>query len=269
MIDGNNGTPAVSVIMPAYNAARTLPFAVESVLCQSLSDFELIIVDDASSDLTVEIIRHYLLIDHRVKCVRNAKNSRQGPVEWEPRNDGLALATAPVIAYLDADNVWSPRFLETMNGVLAKNSRLQLAHCDSRNHYSAAEKTAVVARDKRQLVMEGGDWTVFSHAGLEVSQLGVSQYIDTNEIVHRTSVFRRLNSLWNTAHPRRVEINAGQSNSRPDRRHNDLDLVERILKEFGVGSVYHHAGVLVDFYYPSCPREQHPLLAQLRMGGRA
>ena len=226
MIDGNNCTPAVSVIMPAYNTERTLPFAVESVLCQSLSDFELIIVDDASSDLTVEIIRHYLLIDHRVKCVRNAKNSRQGPVEWEPRNDGLALATAPVIAYLDADNVWSPRFLETMNGVLAKNSGLQLAHCDSRNHYSAAEKTAVVA-----------------------------------------SVFSRLNSLWNTAHPRRLEINTGQSNSRPDRRHNDLDLVERILKEFGVGAIHHHAGVLVDFYYPSCPREQHPLIAQLLKDG--
>ena len=255
-------SPRVSVIMPAYNAEKTLPYAIDSILRQTMGDLELIIVDDASFDDTAEIIRHYTTRDARVRQIRTPRNSRLGPIQFEPKNHGLVLAAAPVIAYLDADNEWHPAFLATMIDVLQREPLVQLAHCDSRNHYSAEEKAMVIRNDRRQLVMEGDDWTVFSYSSLEPGNLGFSQYIDTNEIVHRASIFGRLNTLWRTTHPRRAMVNASQSIVRPDRRHNDLDLVERVLEEFGPQSIFHHAEVLVYYYYPSYPRPPHPLSIQ-------
>ena len=62
-----NPYPAVSVIIPAYNAARYLPAALDSILQQSFTDFEVIVIDDCSTDDTAEIIRSYASRDARIR----------------------------------------------------------------------------------------------------------------------------------------------------------------------------------------------------------
>lgn len=253
-----SSTPRVSVVMPAYNCACVLPFAIESVLAQTLEDWELILVDDASVDATLPVMQAYARADARIRVLRNERNSRAGPIEWEPRNDGLRVARGALIAYLDADNAWRPHLLERLSSVLLSNDGLQCVYCDSCNHYSEEEARRVAAADPRPLTARGRTWTVFSTGPLDPDRLGVEQYVDTNEIMHRASTFTRLDALWRTRHPHRDAINARQGRRCPYRRHNDLDLVERILAAYGPGSVAHVPEVHVDFYYPSAARLPHP-----------
>ncbi|HET7500943.1 MAG TPA: glycosyltransferase family A protein, partial [Kofleriaceae bacterium] len=243
--------------MPAYNVEHTLGYAIDSVLAQSVGDLELIIVDDASTDATPEIANGYAARDSRVIVISNPRNSRQGPVQWESRNDGLRIANGQYIAYLDADNAWHPSFVERLAGILEARADLQLVHCDSRNFYSPEHCAAVIAIDKRNLLAHGDSWTIFSYAELDVAQLGIEQYVDTNEMMHRTSVFHGLKALWSTEHPRRAEVNRHQGGKYPYRRHNDLDLFERIVAVYGLASVYHLREPHVDYYYPSFARPPH------------
>lgn len=245
----------VSVIMPTYNMCSTLDAAIDSVLRQTYSNFELIVVDDASTDCTWGKLTKYMRYDIRIKLVRNPKNSRAGPVEWEPRNDALRIAEGKYIAYLDADNEWRPSFLEKMVTAIERNPGAKLAFCRSCNHYSAAEKQEVIRRDKRPLLEHGSTWTVFSGFQPDRDRMGVEQYVDTNEIVHRSDIFENLLSLWRTWHPRRDYINSQQSIQKRHRRHNDLDLVERVIEVFGTESVIHVEETLVDYFYPSACRK--------------
>lgn len=99
--------PKVSVITSVYNCERYLAEAVESVLAQTVTDFEYIIVDDGSTDKTPEIIEDFILRDSRIKTVR-IENS--GPAN--ARNVALQRAKGNWIAILDADDVCLPHRLE-------------------------------------------------------------------------------------------------------------------------------------------------------------
>lgn len=247
-------SPMVSIITPAYNCDSVVHLAIESVLAQTMDDWELILVDDASADSTRAVMDAYARADRRIRIVRNEVNSRRGPIEWEPRNDGLKVARGPLLAYLDADNTWRPTFLRRLSESLLEDNRLQLVHCDSCNHYSEDEARLAIAHDRRKLVASGPTWTIFSHDTLDPAKLGVEQYIDTNEMMHRSTVFARLGDLWRTWHLRRASINASQGKRCPYRRHNDLDLFERVLGAYGPEAVRHLNEVHVDFYYPSATR---------------
>lgn len=98
----------VSVIMPAYNAEKTLPMAVESVLNQTYRDLELIIVDDASSDKTVEVARSYAIGDDRVRIICNKKNIGVS----KTRHKAVDAARGEWIAFLDSDDAWKESKLE-------------------------------------------------------------------------------------------------------------------------------------------------------------
>jgi glycosyltransferase involved in cell wall biosynthesis len=98
--------PTVSVILPTYNRSRTLGDAIASVLAQSWSDLELIVVDDASIEDVEPIVRG--ANDPRVVFVRRAKNGGAGAA----RNSGLALARGAYIAFHDSDDLWLPRKLD-------------------------------------------------------------------------------------------------------------------------------------------------------------
>jgi glycosyltransferase involved in cell wall biosynthesis len=257
-----NTDPLVSVVMPVWNLAPVLPRAIESVLAQTLADIELIIVDDASTDGTPDVIEHYRQTDERVQVVRNATNSRRSNIEWEPRNNGLQIARGAFIAYLDGDNAWDPKALEVLSEFLVNSPGMQLAYCRSRNFHDPAEIDAVILADSRAATARGEDWVIFAHEELDVAELGRSQYIDTNEMMHRASVFRALGSMWHTAHPRRAYVNGHQGKRCPYRRHNDLDLAERIIAAFGSDSVVQVPEVLVDYYYPSALHGMLPAEAQ-------
>lgn len=97
--------PAVAVVMPVYNRATTVGRAIESVLAQDFPDFELVLVDDGSSDASVETILGYR--DSRITLLRQERN-RGGNAA---RNRGILAATAPLITFLDSDDVFLPHKL--------------------------------------------------------------------------------------------------------------------------------------------------------------
>lgn len=98
--------PLVSVVIPTYNRADIIDRAIESVLRQSYEQFELLVVDDSSSDETVETVEAY--DDPRIRVIELGSN--QGPAE--ARNTGIREAKGGFIAFLDSDDFWHPEKLE-------------------------------------------------------------------------------------------------------------------------------------------------------------
>ncbi len=101
-----NSEPRVSVVMAAYNVGRYLSQAVDSILAQTLADFELIVVDDASTDATRSVLESYS--DPRIRALYNPSNLGQSV----SRNKALAAAHGNYIAILDADDIALPTRLE-------------------------------------------------------------------------------------------------------------------------------------------------------------
>ena len=99
------GTPLVSILLPTYNGARYIREAIDSVLAQNFSDFELIIIDDASVDGVSLIIEEYLAKDARVVSYRNDKNMKLVTT----LNVGLQVARGQYIARIDDDDIWNSR----------------------------------------------------------------------------------------------------------------------------------------------------------------
>jgi glycosyltransferase involved in cell wall biosynthesis len=102
--------PTLSVLMPAFNRERYIAAAIESVLVQTFTDFELVIVDDCSTDSTAAIAKGYATRDTRVRVVVNDRNLGQFP----NRNRAAALARGRYLKYHDSDDVMYPHCLETM-----------------------------------------------------------------------------------------------------------------------------------------------------------
>lgn len=106
--------PHFSVIMPLYNKAPYVRKAVESVVGQSFTDWELIVVDNGSTDGSGEIVAG--ITDSRIRIVRLKENIGPGGA----RNHGVSESTAPWICFLDADDWWESTFLEEMVGLIAR-----------------------------------------------------------------------------------------------------------------------------------------------------
>lgn len=98
----------VSVITPAYNAASFLGQTIESVQNQTYSDWEMIIVDDCSTDGTFDIAQKTAQSDARIKVLKNRENSGVAV----SRNNAIDAASGEYIAFLDSDDLWLPRKLE-------------------------------------------------------------------------------------------------------------------------------------------------------------
>ncbi|NMG08966.1 glycosyltransferase [Brasilonema sp. UFV-L1] len=111
--------PKVSVIIPAYNAIAYLKEAVESVLKQTFTDFEILIVDDGSSDGTVEWVSQ--IKDPRVRLISQQNQGSSGA-----RNTGITAASGEYIALLDADDIWEPTKLEKQVRHLEENPSVGL-----------------------------------------------------------------------------------------------------------------------------------------------
>ena len=97
----------VSIITPGYNAAQYIAETMDSVLAQTYPDWEMIVVDDGSTDDSVEIVSDYCRRDARVRL---ARQSNQGSAS--ARNNGIRQAEGRYIALLDADDLWDPDFLK-------------------------------------------------------------------------------------------------------------------------------------------------------------
>jgi glycosyltransferase involved in cell wall biosynthesis len=102
--------PRVSVLLTTYNREPFVGEAIESVLAQTFTDFELLIVDDASTDGTVEIARRYADCDPRIRVVVNDRNLGQ----FANRNKAASLAVGEFLKYHDSDDVMYPHCLQVL-----------------------------------------------------------------------------------------------------------------------------------------------------------
>lgn len=99
-----------SIIIPAYNAAKTIRSCLDSILAQTFSDYQIIIIDDGSEDSTLEIVKTYISSDSRIS-VLSFPNSGVGL----SRDRGIALATGDYIIFVDADDSINPELLSQLH----------------------------------------------------------------------------------------------------------------------------------------------------------
>ena len=118
----------VSVIVPSFNHAPYLEERIESILLQSFSDFELILLDDCSTDHSREILARYSNHPKVSNCVLNDANSGSTFRQWER---GLSCATGEYVWIAESDDVAAPEFLAILSGVLDAHPAVGLAYCQS------------------------------------------------------------------------------------------------------------------------------------------
>jgi len=119
--------PTVSVIMPLYNQEEYVSQAIEGVLGQTYSDLELVIVDDCSTDRSLDIAREYELKDRRVRVMRHSTKS------GAPKsiNDGLYSTAGEFVAICASDDLWEPHKLSLQLEILNSGKNLHLVYSDA------------------------------------------------------------------------------------------------------------------------------------------
>ena len=125
---GTGKVPAdqVSVIIPAYNAALYIKETIESVFAQTYPHYQVIVVNDGSPD-TPALEQVLLPYTHRVTYIKQENRGPSGA-----RNRGLRAATGNLVAFLDADDIWRPNYLEEQTKFLHEHPEYDLVYCNAR-----------------------------------------------------------------------------------------------------------------------------------------
>ena len=108
----------VSVIMPAYNAEKYIYDSILSVQKQTFINWELIIIDDNSDDLTTTVVKEFTLTDERIRLIQHKQNFGAAV----SRNTGISIAKGRFIAFLDSDDLWLPEKLVRQISFMKKNN---------------------------------------------------------------------------------------------------------------------------------------------------
>ena len=111
-------TPLVSIITPTYNSEKFISATILSLLSQTYTNWEMIVVDDCSTDTTEEIIQKFIKEDSRISFYQLQKNSGPGIA----RNQAVDLAKGRYIAFLDSDDLWKPEKLQKQMEFLTLNN---------------------------------------------------------------------------------------------------------------------------------------------------
>ena len=119
-------TPAISIILPTYNGSRYLRTSLDSCLAQGFTDFELIIVNDCSTDDTRPIAEEYTARDPRVRLINNESNKKL-PLSL---NTGFEQATGRYFTWTSDDNAYGPNALQVMYDAITRNKSIDLVYTD-------------------------------------------------------------------------------------------------------------------------------------------
>jgi teichuronic acid biosynthesis glycosyltransferase TuaG len=141
MTISQNSPPTVSIITPLFNAEPFIAETIQSVQEQTFSAWEMLVVDDCSTDNGREIVEQIAANDSRIRLITRETNSG-GPAA--PRNIGLGLAQGRYIAFLDADDLWHSDKLEKQIGFMEANSNIFLSY------------TRIITRDQNSGLMKEG-----------------------------------------------------------------------------------------------------------------
>lgn len=138
----------VSIIMPSYNSEAFISNSINSILAQTYSDWELIIVDDCSTDNTDAVVAGF--DDARIRYFKNEKNSGAAI----SRNRALREAKGKWIAFLDSDDLWLPEKLEKQVSFMEKNGH-HYSYTEYAEMNAAGEKTGVVVSGPKKITKTG------------------------------------------------------------------------------------------------------------------
>ncbi|NWO04455.1 MAG: glycosyltransferase [Alteromonadaceae bacterium] len=184
-------SPLVSIVMPCFNRVHTIEEAVDSVLSQSYGNWELVLVDDGSTDGTAQWCSKRAEEDARIRFIALGTNHGVSAA----RNAGLAVAKGAYIAYLDSDNAWDSRYLAAMVGAFARNPQADALYSGF-YHYSgtATEPSGVMFGALNQTLMFNNnyvDLNVFCHTRAAYERCGgfdeaLPRYVDW-ELIRRYS----------------------------------------------------------------------------------
>ncbi len=163
----------VSVIIPTYNRAQYIAQAVDSVLAQSYKDYEIVIVDDGSTDNTREVIEGY-------STVRYIAQSNRG--EAGARNTGIRNTTGEYLAFLDADDTFLPAMLETQVALLESDPDVAVAYSD----VNLSDERGQV-RGRLSSVIPGG-----KVSGHVFEALVRGNFLTVNSVLVRRAVLKRV-----------------------------------------------------------------------------
>lgn len=159
--------PTVSFVMPAYNAGEYIGAAIESVLAQTYSDWELIVYDDASTDNTREVVRRHALADPRIRFFCSEKNSGNCLI---PRYEAITRAKGVWISPLDADDEIEPAYLEQLLSVAAREHADIVYPTMWRNHdcqlLPASDFDYATRSGKDAMLLTLGQWQIGTNGGL-------------------------------------------------------------------------------------------------------
>lgn len=132
--------PLVSIITPLYNSEKYVAETIDSVLAQTYQNWEMIVIDDCSTDKGPEIVDEYCRIDSRIKLLKNSSNSG-GAIT---RNNGIEFASGRFIAFLDSDDLWKPNKLEVQISFMINNI-IEFSYCD----YDVIDSRSIETGEKR------------------------------------------------------------------------------------------------------------------------
>lgn len=150
----------ISIIMPAYNASAFLRRSITSVQNQTYQNWELLIVDDGSTDDSREIVQAFCAEDSRIRLLCNQHGGTA-----RARNTAIAVAQGEYFAFIDADDVYHPRYLELfMEAAIRENVELvvcgitQGTDCSLFLESEVEHGSTVVSREQAFALMYGGEW---------------------------------------------------------------------------------------------------------------
>ncbi len=143
--------PLVSICIPTYNSAAFIADAIESVLKQTLSDFEIIITDNCSTDATVEICNKYKEKDARVFLYSNQKNIGAFP----NFNQGVSLANGQYLKFLMSDDLLEPNYLERTIAIFDQYPAVKVVGCSQQNVDENGQTTRSVSPYAQSCLVSG------------------------------------------------------------------------------------------------------------------
>jgi glycosyltransferase involved in cell wall biosynthesis len=165
--------PIVSIIVPTYNGVRYIAETIQSILQQTYKDFEIIVIDDGSTDETVQVIHSF------GKKVRYFYQSNRGPAS--ARNIGIQQAKGKYIALIDHDDLWLPNKLEKQVPILEKMPGVGLVYSDAFNFYTDSNECPNTCFDLKQ-----------PYAGKVFKYLFIGNFIPNLTVLVRKECFEKI-----------------------------------------------------------------------------
>ena len=126
-MERTTGGPAISVIVPVYNSGATIDATLASIAAQTHKDFEVVVVDDGSTDESAERVEARVAADSRFRLIRQPNSGTAGGA----RNGGAREARGRILSFLDADDAWLPTYLERVAGALERSPDAAIAIGDA------------------------------------------------------------------------------------------------------------------------------------------